>query len=70
MSKTTRKAKRLARQEELLKVFSHQVGDFYEEKKVGDKWYIKMHNGNTDTWQVAIFTNQSFRSYKTFRKES
>ena len=59
--------KRRLRQEQLLKeYFSHQVNDFYEEKKVGDKWYVKMYNGGNDNWQVAIFSSQSFRNYKGF----
>ena len=63
------KAKRIARQELLLKeVFSHQIGDFYEEKQVGDKWYIKMYNRGSDRWIVAIYSNDSFRRYKTFQE--
>ena len=67
MSKNKQNERRL-RQLELLKEFSHQVGDFYEEKRVGDNWYVKQYNGNSDTWQVAIFSNNSFRRYKTYTK--
>ena len=62
--------KRQQRQLELLK---HFEGDFYQEKKVGDNWYIKMWNGGNQKWQVAVFTQKSFRnykSYKNFRDES
>ncbi len=59
--------KRRARQETLLQeYFSHQVRDFYEEKQVGDKWYVKQYNGNQDKWQVAIYSNESFRKYKQY----
>ena len=62
--------KKRERHEALLKeYFSHQVRDFYEEKQVGDKWYVKMYNGGTDKWQVAVFSNESFRRYKTFQQK-
>lgn len=62
-----KKNKRRERQEELLKgFFSHQVGDYYEEKMVGDKWYVKNYNGGTGLWQVAIYSADSFRRYKTY----
>ena len=63
----TKKTKRQARQELLLKeVFGHQVRDFYEEKLAGDNWYVKQYNRNTDRWQVAVYTKDSFRRYKSF----
>lgn len=43
-----KKAKRLARQIELLKNFE---GDFYQEKKVGNEWYVKSFNGGTH-WKL------------------
>lgn len=65
--KHRKKAKRRERQELLLKeVFGHQTGDFYEEKRVDGKWYVKMYDGNNDWWQVAIYSNESFRRYKQF----
>ena len=61
--------KRRLRQDELLKThFSHQIRDFYEEKQVGDKWYVKQYNGNADVWQVAVFSNESYRRYKTWQR--
>lgn len=57
---------RIARQEELLKNFN-QAGDHYEEKKVGDTWMVKMWNGGTNRWQVAVFSEVSFRNYKSFQ---
>lgn len=63
------KQKRLERQIELLKHFDE---DHYQEKKVGDNWYVKMWNGNSKKWQVAVFSETSFKKYKAFaqaRKE-
>lgn len=62
MSKTS-KNKRHQLQQELLSLFE---GDFYQEKKVGDKWYIKMFNGNTGNWQVAQYSEKSYKAYKSF----
>lgn len=67
MSKKSRQIKRQIRQLELLKEFAHQVGDFYEEKRVGDNWYVKMYNGGSDKWQVAVYSSSSFRRYKNFQ---
>jgi hypothetical protein len=60
------KLERQRRQQELLKLF---VGDWYQEKQVGDKWYVKMWNGGTNKWQVGEFTAASFKKYKQFRPE-
>ena len=62
MSKS-KQLKRQACQIELLKNFE---GDFYQEKKIGDKWYVKMWNGATKKWQVAVYGENSFRNYKKF----
>ena len=69
MKGQAKKLKRLARQAELLKNFDE---DHYQEKKVGDKWYVKQWNGNSKRWQVAIFSETSYKKYKQFaqaRKE-
>lgn len=60
-----KKLKRLARQQELLKNFE---GDFYQEKKVGNEWLIKMFNGGTKKWQVAVFSETAYNKYKAFSK--
>ena len=62
MSKSA-KLKRQLRQIELLKNFE---GDYYQEKKVGNEWLVKMYNGGTGKWQVAVFSESSFRKYKSF----
>jgi hypothetical protein len=58
-----KKLKRQERQNELLKNFE---GDFYQEKKVGNEWLIKMWNGGTKKWQVAVFSDSSYKKYKMF----
>lgn len=65
MPTQTKKEKRRARQEELLKHFD---GDFYQEKKIGEQWFVKQWNGNSNKWQVAIFSEQSFNKYKQFNE--
>ncbi len=60
-----KKQKRLARQMELLKNFE---GDFYQEKKVGDEWYVKSWNGGTKRWQVSIYSQESFDRYSAFKR--
>ena len=54
---------RQAKQQELLKNFE---GDFYQEKKVGDEWLIKMWNGGNEKWQVAKFSEVAYKKYKAF----
>lgn len=61
-----KKLKREQRQNELLSLFQ---GDFYQERKVGDNWYVKMWNGGTNKWQVAVFTIASFNNYKAFSSQ-
>jgi len=63
MTKTSQ-AKRLARQIELLKNFE---GDFYQEKKIGNEWYVKSFNGGTQRWQVSIFSEDSFKKYSAYK---
>lgn len=64
MSKKKQK-ERQERQIELLKNFE---GDFSQEKKVGNEWQIKMWNGGTQKWQVAVFNEVLFRKYKSFER--
>lgn len=63
-----KKAKKLAIQTELLKNFI-QDQDHYEEKKVGNEWYIKSFNGGTGRWQVSVFSEMSYKKYKNFTPE-
>lgn len=58
-----KKQKRLERQFELLKMFD---GDFYQEKFVSGEWYIKNYNGTTGRWQVSVYSELSYRRYKSY----
>jgi len=60
------KKKQLERQQRQIELLSHFEGDYYQEKKVGNEVYVKMWNGGTNKWQVAVFTPQSFKKYKSF----
>ena len=68
MSSKNKQLKRLERQNGLLQEFS-QEEDHYEEKKIGENWYVKNWNGGTKRWQVAIYSNASFRKYKGFQEK-
>jgi len=61
------KKEKLERQIELLKKFN-QEEDYYEEKKIDNKWYIKSFNGGTKRWQVSIFEEDKFKKYKGYNK--
>ena len=61
-----KKIKRLQEQEERLKKFT---GDFYQEKQIGSDWWVKSYNGATKRWQVAVYTEQSYRKYKNFQAQ-
>ena len=60
-----KKEQRRKRQEELLKNFE---GDFYQEKKVRNQWLVKQYNRNTERWQVAIYSEESFRKYNEYNQ--
>lgn len=64
MSSKSKQEKNKLRQIELLK---HFEGDFYQEKILPDKVLVKMWNGGTNKWQVAVFTRSSFNNYKAFQ---
>ncbi len=57
------------RREQRLALFSDQKEDHYEEKKIGDEWFVKSYNGGTKFWQVAVYSEQSFRNYKSFQED-
>lgn len=61
ISRETRKK----RQEELLSLFN-QTEDNYEEREIRGDVYVKMFNGNTQRWQVAVYSQKSFNNYKQF----
>lgn len=62
----SKKQNRINRQNGLLQEFSHQEKDYYEERKIGNEWYIKSWNGGTHRWQVSIYSEQSYSRYKSY----
>lgn len=66
-NKTKKKQYNQSRQDFLLTFFDCED---YQEKFVNGFWLIKQFNGDTDNWQVAIFTKDSFKSYSESRKKS
>lgn len=67
---TEAKKKRMREiQEQRLKMFAYQKEDHYEEKKVGNEWYIKSWNGGTQRWQVSVYSEVSYRRYKSYTPE-
>ncbi len=60
------KKKQRERQERQIELLKNFQGDFYQEKKIGNEWLIKMWNGGTKKWQVAVFSEVSYKKYKAF----
>ena len=68
MSSKRRRIKQRLIQEERLKSFI-QDEDQYEERQVGNEWWVKNFNGGTGLWQVAIYSNESFKRYKQYTQQ-
>lgn len=67
MNMKPKQLKRLQRQEGLLHEFDGQEHEeHYEEKHIGDKWYVKSWNGGTKRWQVSVYSEDSFKRYKSW----
>lgn len=67
MSKN-KKLKRLQVQQDRLKEFEHQEEDHYEERQIGNEWWVKQWNGDSKRWQIAIFSKDSYFRYKGTQK--
>ena len=61
----SKKRESRTRQEFLLTFFNKNN---YQEKKVNGFWLIKQFNGETKNWQVAIYSEESYRNYKGYTK--
>lgn len=61
--------KRLQIQQERLHEFDHQELDHYEEKRIGNEWFIKNFNGGTGEWQVSVYSPESYKRYKAFSEK-
>lgn len=59
------KKKKQLIQQERLREFGHQEQDHYEEILIGNEWFVKMWNGGNKKWQVAVYSQDSFKRYKT-----
>ena len=64
--KLNKRLKRLERQKGLLQEFSGQEIECYEEKKIGENYYIKSWNGTNKCWQVSIYKPESYARYKMY----
>jgi len=70
MSKTKQELTKTKR-EFLLTFFKDKFGDVapeYDEKEVNGFWLVKSWNGTSNFYQVAIFSKESFKKYKSYRK--
>lgn len=64
-SKTKKLNKRIKQEEKLARFV--QDYDHYEERQVGEEFWVKQYNGNSDKWQIAVYSRESFRNYKKFK---
>jgi hypothetical protein len=56
-------------QQQFLLSFFEGNCHWYEEKKVNGFWLIKQFNGDNQDWQVAVFTEESYKNYKEAGKQ-
>ena len=61
------KKKKKQNQEKQLELLKNFEGDFYQEKRVGNVWLVKMWNGSNKKWQVAVYSLESYKRYKEFQ---
>jgi len=62
---TEKQKKQSTRNKFLLSFFSE---DKYQEKEVNGFWLVKQFNSGNGKWQVAVYTKESFKSYKNFQQ--
>ena len=62
-----KKLLKLKEQENRLSQFDQEF-DHYEEKDMGGEIWVKMWNGGTKRWQVAIFSPEKFKKYKQYNE--
>ena len=66
MKKTEKQKKRDMKIKFLLSFFDK---DKYQEKEVNGFWLIKQFNSNNGKWQVAIYSQESFKNYKSYKQD-
>lgn len=49
-----------------LALFDNSTG--YDEKQIGSQVFVKHFNGTTGKWQVAVYSEESFKRYKEYSK--
>jgi hypothetical protein len=57
--------KKIKRQEELLKHFEG-MPEGYQEKQVGNLWYVRSWNPAFERYFVAIYTQENFNRFKGY----
>jgi len=57
-----KKERNRIRQQFLLSFFENEPK--YQEQNINGFWLIKQFNGNTEKWQVGIYTEDTFKRYK------
>jgi len=67
MSHKTKNKERIARKLEAEKQLQ---GDFYQEKQIGDYWYIKMlyRTQYVCKWIICEYSQQSYDNYKNWKE--
>ena len=58
-----KKQRNRERQNRLLRMFEENSG--YDVFNAGSVVFVKQWNGNTERWQVAIFTPESYANYES-----
>lgn len=43
--------------------------EIYQEKEVNGFWLVKCWDGNVNKWHVLIYTNESYRNYRSFSEQ-
>lgn len=63
-----KKKENKVRQEFLLSFFKEQnQNEHYEEKEINGFWLIKQKNNDNNSWQVAIYSQESYKNYKEYK---
>lgn len=66
----TNKSKSNQTRHAFLLTFFDQVSDHYEVKHVNGFWLVKQWNKSTQSWEVAIYTPDSFQKRADFLNQS
>ncbi len=67
MSKLKQKRNR-NRHKFLIEYFFEEVGGKYATKEIGNWVLVQQWNGNSEKWEVAIYTKESFDKTRDYKK--